>query len=50
MHPLSIDVVGARSPDTSCKTVGVALIGVPLLSLTLISANGSLLKVQGDKL
>ena len=50
MHPLGIDVVGARSPDTGRETVGAALIGVPLLSLTLISADGSLLEVQGDKL
>ena len=50
MHPLGIDVVGARSPDTGRETVGAALIGVPLLSLTLISADGSLLEVQGDEL
>ena len=50
MHPLGIDVVGAGNPDTSCETVGAALIGVPLLSLTLISAERSLLKVQGDEL
>ena len=50
MHPLGIDVVGAGSPDASRETVGAALIGVPLLSLTLISADGSLLEVQGDEL
>jgi hypothetical protein len=50
VHPLGIDMVGARNPDTSCETVGAALIGVPLLSLTLISAERSLLEVQGDEL
>lgn len=45
MHPLSIDVVGTGSLDTSRKTVSIALIGILLLSLTLVSANRSLLKV-----
>ena len=50
MHPLGIDVVGAGNPDTSCETASAALIGIPLLSLTLISAERSLLEVQGDEL
>ena len=45
VHPLSINVVGVGSLDASRETVSVALIGVLLLSLTLISANRSLLKV-----
>ena len=50
MHPLGIDVVGVGNPDTSCETASTALIGILLLSLTLISTERSLLKVQGNKL
>ena len=50
MHPLGINVVGVGNLDTSCETVSTALIGVLLLSLTLISAERSLLEVQGDEL
>ena len=45
MHPLGIDVVGIGNLDTSYETVSTALIGILLLSLTLISAERSLLKV-----
>ena len=45
MHPLGINVVGTGNLDTSYKIVSAALIGIPLLSLTLISAERSLLKV-----
>jgi hypothetical protein len=38
-------MVGIGSLDTGRETVSIALIGIPLLSLTLISTDGSLLEV-----
>ena len=45
MHPLGINIVGIGNLDTSYEIVSVALIGILLLSLTLISTERSLLKV-----
>lgn len=45
MYPLSINIVGVGNLDTSYETASAALIGILLLSLTLISAERSLLKV-----